>query len=376
VEAVRAYLDAAERDAPEARARALATAPADADWPSLVGAALRRPIPSTDAQRRISAARLGLSLGVPTSYTPERAWPIVIGLHPAVQRTDAAEQFCASSVLDAYRETAVVVCPLLSDEAWDSPAGARRVAETLDWTARHLHVDPDGVILTGYSLGGHGVWYLAGLMADRLAVAVPLAGAPRHPEQLPNARHLPLFAVNADHDRVVDPLAGAELAASLRRGGYALTTILVHGNHFAIGQHVAGLEPHMDKIRRARRNPFPPALRWTGSRPQRHYWLEILEVEGPGVVEAAVDGRRIILETEGVDRLALLLSPELVDLATLAVLWNDEVAFRGPVPVDPGALLDHARRRPDGHALVFARLELTRPRSERLARAAPAPESH
>ena len=135
---------------------------------------------------------------------------------------------------------AVVVTPLAHGETplgMDGPAEQDVLDVVADATAR-FGVDPDRVVLTGYSLGGVGTFRLAQLYPDRWAGAVEIVGAPdlgaltvaeeaggvqSLPNALENLRNLPFRLAHSRLDEL-ELLIGAvqpDLAAlELQRLGY------------------------------------------------------------------------------------------------------------------------------------------------------------
>jgi predicted peptidase len=65
-----------------------------------------------------------------------------------------------------------------------SPEGARGAIAALDDAIRKLRIDPDRVYLTGFSLGGTGVWWTAFEGADRFAAVASICGRALNPDQV------------------------------------------------------------------------------------------------------------------------------------------------------------------------------------------------
>jgi dienelactone hydrolase len=133
----------------------------------------------------------------------------------------------------------VLITPLGRGSSFYADYGERDVLDVLDDVERRWSIDPDRLYLTGYSMGGHGVYRLGALYPDRFAGAVAWAGYTGEytgvsslvPGVLPQGTrdrtptgdpvlnlesflHLPLLHLTGTNDNVV-PITG-QLAATRR----------------------------------------------------------------------------------------------------------------------------------------------------------------
>lgn len=121
---------------------------------------------------------------VPKTYTPLRAWPLVIGLHGGGPGGKAHDEVVGSgpSAMMFYRELAerrgfIVVCPTALVAGWGAPANEELVRDSMREAALLYAIDLDRIYLTGHSMGGYGTWALAPRLAEDLAAVSPMAGA-------------------------------------------------------------------------------------------------------------------------------------------------------------------------------------------------------
>ncbi len=123
---------------------------------------------------------------VPEGYTPDRSWPLIIGLHGA----SGSE----NTWLDRRRRGETEnLCKRLSQErgyVFVSPSGRgpftgyRRIGgqDVMDVLERALsiyNIDPERVYLTGHSMGGGGTWILGLRHAEKFAAIAPIAASGR-----------------------------------------------------------------------------------------------------------------------------------------------------------------------------------------------------
>ena len=185
----------------------------------------------------------------PKDYDRSKRYGLILSLHGAgVEAAGLAECF-------RPKEWTFVVCPTnrrpfgFDWQDW----GRLDAIEVLDRALADLPIDPDRVVLTGHSMGGHGVWHIGLTHADRFAAAAPAAGwstlqlyvptflqrsvifadparlvfrdmalrPDNTPAMLANALNLPLFILHGADDDNVPPVHGRQFATWLDELGYS-----------------------------------------------------------------------------------------------------------------------------------------------------------
>jgi predicted peptidase len=117
---------------------------------------------------------------LPLHYKHWRRWPVVLFLHGSGERGDDNLQQTKVGIgpaLEKYRERyrCLVVLPQArAGKDWDG-AMERQALAALEQTVKEFHGDPRRVYLTGVSLGGSGVWYMAARYPHRFAALAPIA---------------------------------------------------------------------------------------------------------------------------------------------------------------------------------------------------------
>ncbi len=104
----------------------------------------------------------GYSLYVPETYTPDRAWPLVMALHGG---SGNGRAFLWSWLRDARSHGAVVVAPTAIGSTWalmGEDADTPNLAHILDHVRSRWNVDSTRMLLTGMSDGGT-FCYVSGL---------------------------------------------------------------------------------------------------------------------------------------------------------------------------------------------------------------------
>lgn len=131
---------------------------------------------------------------------------------------------CAIVAEAAGRAGAMTVCPSVGPTGhWESAAGARLLAATLDWLTRVRGIRR--VVLAGLSNGGIGASRLLSRFERRLAGVVLISGVAHG-----TRTSLPALLIHGDADSMTSPGAARAFA---RRSLHA-TLRVVRGNHFVL----------------------------------------------------------------------------------------------------------------------------------------------
>jgi dienelactone hydrolase len=197
-----------------------------AGTPRATGTALRgqdapRPRPRTGYFRATYRSALDdseqpFALWVPRSYSPRRAYPLVVALHG----TDADERMipeeCFRMHERGFREEVIFLSPFgRGDLFWQGP-GEADLWETIQWVKQRYRIDARRQYLTGLSMGGFGTWRLACAYPDQWAAIAPVCGG-GDPEALRALRRIPVWCVHGRKDPVVSVTQSRRLIAELQR---------------------------------------------------------------------------------------------------------------------------------------------------------------
>ncbi len=285
----------------------------------------------------------------PTEYDPEKRYGLILSLHGASVE--------ASGLVNCYKpkDWAFVVCPTnrrpfgFDWQDW----GRLDAIEVLDTVLAELPIDPDRVVLTGHSMGGHGTWHVGLAHADRFAAAGVGAGWPSFqlyvpwflqrtktfaepaqqairdmvlapdntPAFLPNALNLPYFILHGGDDDNVPTIHGRNFAAWLDELDYEYVYKEVpdrkHWWTYDDGISVADDTDMMAFFKSHRRDPGPRHIRFRTAdlgQSNRSYWLTIDQVRTVGrmaEVEAWAEDSVIRIKTRNISRFSIDLDERL-----------------------------------------------------------------
>ncbi len=157
-------------------------------------------------------------LHLPDGYTTtQNQWPLMLYLHGGLGRGDDFAKlmwYPVPRMLESgeYSLPFIVVIPQCREgEMWtDTEALIALLDDICDAHA----VDPDRIYLVGYSMGGHGVWYLAYRHPERFAAIAPMSGM-SNPWWTSRLKGLPVWAFHGGQDDRVPSRESEQMIASL-----------------------------------------------------------------------------------------------------------------------------------------------------------------
>lgn len=201
----------------------------DSTWPDTIGVLLERNLPATGATS-IDEYLLWLPPGLERG---DRRWPVILYLHGRSLRGDNPAMLLRYGLPRELAEGKsipfIVVAPQLHPPGnW---AEVDRLDAILDEIERRYPVDRDRVYLTGYSMGGGGVWRMAFDHADRFAAAVPMAAHTPAPSAAWSRalRRLPMRVYHGTADDLVPYPPAVKMVDALRRAGGDVELKLIPG---------------------------------------------------------------------------------------------------------------------------------------------------
>ncbi|KAF0243422.1 MAG: hypothetical protein FD180_3406 [Planctomycetota bacterium] len=119
------------------------------------------------------------SIWVPDDYDPHRAYPLLIGLHGAVNGLGGVgngKDFIKHFVIESPKWGCIVICPTAEPLPWTGHPDEYMLSMVSE--AQLLYnVDMNRVYMIGHSRGGMGTWSYGPAYAERWAAFAPAAGS-------------------------------------------------------------------------------------------------------------------------------------------------------------------------------------------------------
>jgi len=180
------------------------------------------------------------ALSLPDGYNPRQARPLVLALHPGGERFPYyggafMEQVVAPGLHDLG---AIIVAPDCPTQSWTDSNAERAVLALVRRVMTDYSIDRRRVLITGFSLGGRGTWFMASRHTDLFTASIVMAGAPGN-QPLDRLATRPTYVIHSRADDVV-PFAQADAAVrELRRLGRVIELEALDGvGHFDMGTYV------------------------------------------------------------------------------------------------------------------------------------------
>jgi predicted peptidase len=192
----------------------------------------------------VDGTTYGYQVFVPSQWTSDETWPVILFLHGAGERGDDGLRQLDEGLPEILRDRpdfpAVVVMPQCHRGMWwGDPAMEAQTFEALDASMSEFNGDPARVYLTGLSLGGYGTWAFGYKYPNKFAALAPVCGGvtPSRafviPEWHPAARSpadpftetarglgdVPVWAFHGDSDRRVPVEESRNLTNALEKAG-------------------------------------------------------------------------------------------------------------------------------------------------------------
>ena len=180
------------------------------------------------------------TIAVPRDLRDGEPRPLVLALHPG--GGSRGGPFLQGIVEPALRDWgAVIVAPDSPNRRWSVPSAEESVLHLLDDVLERYAIDRERMLVTGFSMGGAGTWFMASHHPERFTGAIPIASAPRD-NPLDRIGPMPVHVIHSRDDELV-PIEPARAAAETlaQRGHPTELTELSGVGHYTMGGYVAAL---------------------------------------------------------------------------------------------------------------------------------------
>ena len=179
---------------------------------------------------------------VPGDYDPKQPRPLVLALHPGGERTSyQGAQFMRQFFLPGLRAlNPIMIAPDCPTRSWSDPAAEKAVMALMDNVLSEYAVDRRRILVVGFSLGGHGTWFMSSRHSDLFTAAIVMAGMTDEPVE--RLGKIPTYIIHSQDDQVVPFGQAEQRAAALERMGRAVTLEALQGvGHFDMGGYAPAL---------------------------------------------------------------------------------------------------------------------------------------
>lgn len=186
-----------------------------------------------ERQQACSSSTAGLSywLYQPEGLLAERL-PLIIYLHgfsrSGNQLSLVLQEGIPAEIENGRDLPAVVISPQCPEgQNWQYTVTKRHILELVKEAVAFYPVDPERVILTGFSMGGDGVWAVGLDDPDLFAALAPVGSWYDEMEQICLLKDVPVWVFQGGADEVVNPSFAQQMVAALKAcaGNVSLTVL-------------------------------------------------------------------------------------------------------------------------------------------------------
>ncbi len=140
------------------------------------------PLEEGITNREISMGKSGTlsyTLSIPKIKEGDEV-PFVIALHWAGYYTQHFSEDYLRGLAEPglHNLGAIIFAPDVPGDSWSDELSENMIIEFLDAAKQAWPIDPNKIIITGYSMGGNGTWYLVDKHPNLFSACIPMASVP------------------------------------------------------------------------------------------------------------------------------------------------------------------------------------------------------
>ena len=159
------------------------------------------------------------TISIPPNYDPQTPTLLVVVLHFGGEVTphyarEILEMLMITGLSDL---NVILVAPDSIAGPWTNQKNENMVLELMDNVCETYNIDRNRTLLTGFSMGGHGTWYIGSRNQDRFSALIPIAGSPGVEDDV--TWTTPVYAIHSKADTVVPIQATKEYVAAQKELG-------------------------------------------------------------------------------------------------------------------------------------------------------------
>jgi predicted peptidase len=174
------------------------------------------------------------TIEVPAKYDGKTPVPLVLALHYGYDGAKPAP-YTGKEMIEAFRPglaklNAIVIAPDALGGGWTDAQNEQAAVWLAKSAMKTYTIDPKKVVITGFSLGGEGTWFIGSrhqdLFTGAIAVAAPVSGGDTDWK-------IPVYVIHSDKDQIVSYSGAKQHAEAVKAKGAKLEFKTVNGlNHY------------------------------------------------------------------------------------------------------------------------------------------------
>lgn len=190
---------------------------------------------------KVSGTRYALS--IPDGYDTSRSSPLALVLHWG----GPAQPYRGSAVLSGLAVPAleplgaIMVAPDCPENNWLTTRSEYVILELLDEIEQAYLIDPRRRLITGYSIGAQGTWFMGAKHQERFSAAIPISTTPPK-GMVQMSWGIPLYVIHSRDDELFPLESTILIVEQLQRRGVQIELAVVDRlTHFNVAGFVQPL---------------------------------------------------------------------------------------------------------------------------------------
>jgi len=150
-----------------------------------------------------NSSTLRYTLFIPRNFSPQRMSPLVMALHYKGKMIPFFSWGFMRVLVEPGLKglNAIIVAPDCPVRSWATQQAETAVLQLMDHIKKNYRINKKKVLLTGFSLGGIGTWYLASRHPYLFSSALPMASSMGE-TTLKLVKDIPFYVIHSDADEI------------------------------------------------------------------------------------------------------------------------------------------------------------------------------
>ena len=162
--------------------------------------------------------KLKYTIAIPANYSGSTPVPLILALHYGYDGA-VPEAHTGADMIEAFRPGlegfGIFIAPDALGGDWTDAKNEQAAVWLTQSAMKTYAIDPKRVIITGYSLGGEGTWYIGSRHQDVFTAAIPVAA----PVSGSTDWKIPVYSIHSQQDEIISHSAAKRHADAIKSKG-------------------------------------------------------------------------------------------------------------------------------------------------------------
>jgi predicted peptidase len=190
------------------------------------------------------------TLSIPEGFDNRKPVPLILALHYGGHGLPFYGEIFLTNFVEPVMNplSAIIVAPDCPSKDWTHPESEEFIIKLLAFIRKKYEIDPQKVVVLGYSMGGNGVWHLASKYPDQFSYAIIMSASP--PEVLSDFDwKMPMYIVHGRNDELFPIMDTTKAVIELEKRGIDVNyRILEKTTHYETHKFLQALREVMPQI--------------------------------------------------------------------------------------------------------------------------------